>query len=100
MSHTSGPWSYCEHSWAETGIYADGRRIALLNIEPYATEETQEVLEEEASDNAKLITSSPQMFSAFVKIAEWADKGRHEEDFEAIAKLARAMIVEATEITP
>lgn len=96
--HTPGPWTICEHSWSDTGIYADGRQIALLNIEPYATEENQSDLEKIASANAQLIAASPDLLFAlqrFLKVfggEEWSDM--------QTCKMAEAAIAKATGSQP
>lgn len=61
---TNGAWAVCEHSWAETSVIGDGRRIALLSIESEATEENQYELEVRQLADARLMASSKDLLEA------------------------------------
>lgn len=69
-------WEVIEHSWSDTSIYdQDGNVICTKSIYDEATEETQDQLESEVSDNFNLIAVAPVMFQELVKIFETYDKG-------------------------
>lgn len=61
----------------------------------YALQATQEAYEELTAFVDALIECA----GALPIIAEWADAGRHEEDFSAIAKKAKAALSRLEELT-
>lgn len=69
--HTPGPWKTIEHGWSQTGIYADGAQIAIIDIYDEATEENQNELEARTAANARLIAAAPDLLDALKTVVEF-----------------------------
>jgi hypothetical protein len=72
--HTPGPWIVVEHSWCDTGIYAERHAIAGLSIEGIADESNQSQLEAVMAANAKLIAAAPELLAKAQAVLAWWDK--------------------------
>jgi hypothetical protein len=85
QKHTPGPWQVA-HDWHDEDESLDYMRVVADSCVIANT-----ILE----DDARLIAAAPELLEALKLIAEWADSGRHEEDFSAIGNKARAAIAKA-----
>ena len=93
--HTPGPWQIVEHSWSDTGIYANDKQVALLNIAPYADEDTQQTLEAEAAANARLIAAAPKLLEALLGIVEIGKRDMSNLKYDVYFAEARAALADA-----
>ena len=76
---TKGPWTFFEHSWAHTGIFSSGKRVAALELSE-VTEETEEALGDEMAANAHLIAAAPDLYEALEAMVEWYGKRNHTDN--------------------
>lgn len=59
-AHCSAPWSFVEHTWAESTVYdANDLAVCTFSIRYEATEETQEVLERRMDEQVRLVANAP-----------------------------------------
>lgn len=70
MEPTKGPYTIVEHSWAVTSIYANEKRICVLDMEDDATEETQKELEKQQRANALMLCAAREMMEALSDVLD------------------------------
>lgn len=98
MSHTPGPWLFCDDSGPHRNIWAEARMIARVDGD--------EVDCEAADANARLIASAPELLQALERAValiawelkhdvtnEWPNASGIKQEIE---KAARAAIAKAT----
>ena len=81
-------WEIVEHSWSDTSIYnvETGRQICTKSIDDEeCTEENQDELEEQTSEDFKLIVLAPKMRHILNKL--YNQGSFHSEDFRTVADL-------------
>jgi hypothetical protein len=73
---TKGEWTYCEHNWSDTTIYANNESftVASMSIYDELTGDNQDELENEMQANAKLISASKELLESLVDVMESSEK--------------------------
>lgn len=78
VSHIKDSWNVVQHSWNQTGIYANesGQQICMLDLERWdVNEDNQYDLEEIQLQNARLIAASPDLLKVMQAIQEGVTNG-------------------------
>lgn len=95
-------WEVVEHSWSDTSIYdQDGNVICTKSIYDEATEETQDQLESEVSDNFNLIAAAPDLLKELIHLEDYITRsltlsGCDNKSIDYILRNARPLIEKLT----
>jgi hypothetical protein len=86
---TKGPWHLINHSWEQSGVYANGSRVAMVQIRSVTTEEVQDAFERIKEADAGVIsffrTALPKAGEVLAYVLN--NCFLNDEDWEQIARI-------------